>query len=440
MKKISALLLFVLLFDFLTPSAFAATLTDDACSGEFNSGSYVSEYTQCSSDQVSLSASGKSNGSGEFNSQIFDAGESTSWSTLSWVPVRPSMKELPDSSGADSGYSDGNINMTGNKLLYHLNESSGDIIDSSLTSSDGTVSGSPNYNQTGVLNGALKINSQSGAVVDTNSAWSNFVSNDVASVSFWVNPTGTPATRSASYQGENIVGTTGSARYFGVYRAVIGGEDKIWAYNWDTNEDRVGTTYSKDAWNHIAVVHSSGTLSIYFNGSFVDSVASGNTGALNGELHLGGQSLTATLDEVAVFNRALTANEIEDIYLRGAGRVKFQVRSCDDAACSGETFIGPNGTGSTYYSELTSTVTTTKPSKTLSSVSDNQYFQYKAVFESEDNSATALIDSVSVVNAVSGGGGGGGGEAVSEYPAWLYALVIIFAAYLLKTQVYKLQA
>ena len=43
------------------------------------------------------------------------------------------------------------------------------------------------------------------------------------------------------------------------------------------------------------------------------------------------QYFSGDLDEVAVYSRTLSAAEITDHYLRGALRLSFQVRSCDDA-------------------------------------------------------------------------------------------------------------
>jgi hypothetical protein len=53
---------------------------------------------------------------------------------------------------------------------------------------------------------------------------------------------------------------------------------------------------------------------------------------------------------------------------------KFQIRSCDDTICSGETFIGPDGTSSSYYLD--------SPEET--NISDNQYFQFIAYFSTYD--------------------------------------------------------
>ena len=91
-----------------------------------------------------------------------------------------------------------------------------------------------------------------------------------------------------------------------------------------------------------------------------------------------------------------------DHYRRGALRLKYQVRSCDDSACSGEAFIGPDGTNSSYYSEVNNT-SLGLPSFSLTNVDDNQYFQYKITFETSNSTYTPELNNVTVENNASGG-------------------------------------
>jgi hypothetical protein len=101
------------------------------------------------------------------------------------------------------------------------------------------------------------------------------------------------------------------------------------------------------------------------------------------------------VDELALFNRFLADSEILDHYKRGALKLTFQVRSCNDSACSGETFIGPDGTALTYYSEIDNN-TLNPPNFNLTNISKNRYFQYKAFFETSDNSFSPELVSVTI--------------------------------------------
>ncbi len=74
----------------------------------------------------------------------------------------------------------------------------------------------------------------------------------------------------------------------------------------------------------------------------------------------------------------------------GAYNITFKVRSCDDSACSGETFIGPDNTSSTYFTNETYNLL----NETLSP--NNTYFQYKAFFYTEDQNYTPMLFNVTV--------------------------------------------
>ncbi|MBU2562522.1 MAG: hypothetical protein KKF68_02590, partial [Nanoarchaeota archaeon] len=81
--------------------------------------------------------------------------------------------------------------------------------------------------------------------------------------------------------------------------------------------------------------------------------------------------------------RSLTDVEVLDIYKRGALRLSISARSCNDVLCDTEQYIsfGSNST-------LTN----------ISSLSNNQYFQYKLNFETDNYNYTPelLTDSVVV--------------------------------------------
>lgn len=82
----------------------------------------------------------------------------------------------------------------------------------------------------------------------------------------------------------------------------------------------------------------------------------------------------------------------------------LQVRSCNDAACSGETFVGPDGTGGTVF---------TAPVGEALVVSPNQYFQYQATFSGLD--LTSELSSVTLDYTTPDQGGGGGYPLFGTY-------------------------
>lgn len=153
-------------------------------------------------------------------------------------------------------------------------------------------------------------------------AISTLMSSSLGTISVWCKPTGTPVTKTYSYDGQTAVcDNTGlSGGYTGIMRAIIGGLDRIWVYNWDGNEDKVGIPYTNGEWVNIVWIHSGGQLYGYKNGVLVGQVASGNTQFMIYLFSIGQRfGATATnwvgrIGEVKVWNRALTQTEITRLY------------------------------------------------------------------------------------------------------------------------------
>lgn len=147
-------------------------------------------------------------------------------------------------------------------------------------------------------------------------AISSLFSNSEGSFAIWAKPTGSSPSVGNSYNGHCLIGDT--SRYTGLLRATIGGLDRIWAYNWDGNEDKAGATYTADAWNHLVWVHTGGNLYVYANGVQAASVASGNTSVMSGNPVMGdnggGSLFAGQLDDARIWNRGLSDSEIWSLY------------------------------------------------------------------------------------------------------------------------------
>lgn len=81
------------------------------------------------------------------------------------------------------------------------------------------------------------------------------------------------------------------------------------------------TTASSDSWNLVVATFASGTASISINGSAFET-ASGTHLNDSGALQIGDQfeGNSFSIDEVALFTRALTITEVGNIYNSGTGR------------------------------------------------------------------------------------------------------------------------
>jgi hypothetical protein len=140
-------------------------------------------------------------------------------------------------------------------------------------------------------------------------------------VSLWVKPTA----RTACEQPDPALCKVifgDRPKFWGITIGDLNGQDKIWVWNYDGNQDRVGVDYTLNTWVHITMVHAGGMLSVYRNGFLVGSTASGTTLQPNtgGQpvLYLGGMVIDTTswgftgeLDEVRLWNYARSASEIQ---------------------------------------------------------------------------------------------------------------------------------
>ncbi|MBE2199050.1 MAG: LamG domain-containing protein [Anaerolinea sp.] len=126
----------------------------------------------------------------------------------------------------------------------------------------------------------------------------------------WAYPTGTAPTAVSAAAGDILIGNA----YWGIARADIGGEDRLWLYNNDGDEDRLGIPYSNSEWTHIVLTHESGNLNAYKNGVLVGSIASGATTA-DADLLIG-SGYEGRLDDLRLWDSARSASAIQENMFR----------------------------------------------------------------------------------------------------------------------------
>ena len=382
--------------------------------------------------------------SGVFTSRVMDALSSQSWTSLAWTPTLPFFKALPDyASGAiqnetSTSYSslqgdtpavsDNNL-MTGIVGLWHLDEAAGTSgsgsVKDTANASGSTLNGTPNnvtFGANGKFNAAASFNGTSsyinfgnvaniGASDFTASAWFNSTSSGVNVI----------VSKSASTAQAGRWWTYMNAGLVNVYIDGVG----------NSGVSTTSTaTYNDGKWHHmVAVFKRTGTLTLYMDGASVGtpvsiSSFSASNLATTDYLYIGayedatgqapqaGDYFSGSIDEVALWNKALNTTEVKQLYQRGSSRLKFQVRSCSDNTCTtgSPTWQGPDGTSATYFSELdnmstqaatpSGTVNATLPSMTLntytSPVGTNRYFQYRTIFESDSSTTTLMPELKSV--------------------------------------------
>jgi hypothetical protein len=323
--------------------------------------------------QIALTGS---NVSGVFESQLFDNQVSRDWSTIAWVPTRPFGKPLPGNRVVESGYSAGNLNMLNNVLLLHLDEQApGNYADASGRGrvADCTLAPAcPTAGVPGRFRRAQRFSSSQFIRV------ANHADLEPASdltIAAWVRVLGIP-------NGDaNSVIAKGHQPFspFSSYALEIESHNNApavqdlprcyIAYRLPTDMTAVqeavlrGTTRlpADSGWHHLACTFSGSSIRLYVDGveERTLGIPAGSTldysmqdppltiGSFGGTV----QFMNGEIDEVSVYNQALSGGEIGDHYRRGAVRLRMQVRSCDDPACTGRPFVGPDATLNTSYSE-----------------------------------------------------------------------------------------
>lgn len=392
------------------PPPPATTSFNDDTQSEFNLGSHTNTQWNSGTSALGLSPAGLTARTGTYVSKIFDAGSSVTWNALGYLPRAPYGKQLPSPASAiESGYATGNMSMANNVMLMRLNETSGSIADSSGNNNNGTVFGSITYNTTALFNTGVSFSGGANNYIRVNSASNLNLPNAGGTVMLWIRPvittgtipqnTGMGIIRKPDYNG-NLAAPGGYSME--IYRNTPGGPTNLRMYlGWNngssppSNQSLIGSTnLQTNTWYHVAMTWNASTMTLYVNGA-PDGTATRTSGPLNWangteRLYIGhnlaSQSTgyawyNGVMDEIALFGRLLSPGEIAAAYQRGAYHPKLRIRSCNDAACAGETFVGPNGTAGTYFSDEANS--TLLPPVVTPNVPANQYFQYQLILDTD---------------------------------------------------------
>jgi hypothetical protein len=432
----------LILFYNLSLTAFAATFVDDS-EAEFDAGETKTNVQWDGGNSwIELTAAQTT---GTFESEIFDSESSSSdWSSLAWVPQRPSYKDI--TATTETAYSTGNVDVTGLKLLLHMEEASGTVEDSSGNDNDGTSNANPTYQATGQLGYGMdfQVGDNDFVEVSATEVTDLFDDSEDFTLAFWFN---------ADLLAEDDVGAvdilisksyTSHTTPWYQFDVRTEATKQITAQFWrsDNGNDKYlvassgNDAYDKNQWHHIVVIGDliNDEIYLYIDGSEVgsDTTTTGSFSDYATSLCIGANceaggvnsNFDGTIDEVALWDRILSDTEILDLYKRGAVSLKYQVRTCDDDACSGENFIGPAGTtaAADNWSELTDGDLGTPSINLVNALDanyfdDKQYFQYQANLATDNSSYIPELKSTTITYA--------SGAAVPEFKDYLLIATIM---------------
>jgi hypothetical protein len=156
---------------------------------------------------------------------------------------------------------------------------------------------------------------------DTSTAMSSFITATAATLCCWCYPTGSSPYIGALIYGQGIMIDYGVGA-IGFYRGQLSGVDGIYAATYYSG-DYVRIPYTASTWIHIALVldPANGYLYAYGDGVLVGSSYVGGSITLTGTLRFasryssgGGNYFAGSMDDMRIYNRALSASEIAQIY------------------------------------------------------------------------------------------------------------------------------
>jgi hypothetical protein len=218
--------------------------------------------------------------------------------------------------------------------LYHLN---GDVADSSVYARTGAQCTNPSVSVAGLwgtqayyFNGTNTCLRTGYNTMDPNGA-----------ISFWFK---SPVVLNSASSSQTLFDKVASSNDFAVFHN-LASDGTIGFRN-----QRSGTQYNaytktnvfdSNRWYHVVVTWGSLGTKIYLNGvleginSFT-GIPSGNTGYyyLASYTNGSGPYFNGSMEDFAIWNRALDANSVKELFNKGASRIGAKYRGCSDSTCS----------------------------------------------------------------------------------------------------------
>ena len=386
-----------------------ANLVDERLDGQFGAGTFVG--TRWVGDHVELAPGSKA---GDFLSRIHGVSTGTVWKTLTWSPGAPYGKNLPNAARAETGYRSANFDMAQNVLLLHFDEAldDGSPIGNAVggTALGGFTAGRIGRALNDTAQGYVRT-----SVLGSGSAF-NF-GTESFSWSLWAKTT-SACPGNAVYMGIENPGT-GLRPHLWLgctpLNAADGGSSGTLGMNVctrrvskeeDCTNAEGAAVVTDGAWHHLAIVkegHTPTKVSAYVDGKLQGSAQSTLKAPLVfedgvefavGAFSRGDFPADGAFDEAAVWRRALSAAEVLALYRRGAQRLTFQVRACEDSTCSNNPpFTGPGGDAAQAFSDPSQVLT---PPVGLAVTASGRFVQYKAHFESDDSAQSPTLYAVTL--------------------------------------------
>lgn len=356
---------------------------------DFNLGSYTNTEYILSNSMLELNSVGKTIGNGIYDSAIIDSGKPSSWESVTITPNDKYNFTLPDNQQSVNTGAAGVIDMSGNFLLLHLDDIGSTITDTSGNNNNGT---SVNTSQVlGQFANARRFNGTSSYIEIGNSASLNPTTE--ITIETWIKWNINPA---SGAQWAQIINKNVDNQY----QIQHNYNNSAFEFAIRTNVNRryvLGTTVPQQGvWYHVVGTYNGSSMRIYVNGnlentiSLTGTIQSSTTPLRIGSRTSGDRFFNGDIDEVAIYNRALTGTEISSRYNSGKAKLLMQVRACEQSDCSDAGFSGPDGTLGSFYNTEQSNIII------LNSQYFGRYFQYKIVMETGSSNFSPRINALAI--------------------------------------------
>jgi len=198
---------------------------------------------------------------------------------------------------------------------YPLDATSGTVaVDANGSSNNGVVSGAT-WNSSGRFNGCLVFNGASSTVQITNPLCNDF------SIALWVKTTQAPGS-GQWYNGVGLIDADAPANNDDFGTALVGGKFAFGVGNPDTTILST-SSINNGAWHFCVATRqqATGVICVYVDGN-LQATGTANRNTLNATARLlfgayasGNGYFNGSLDEVKIFNRTLSSNEVAALYL-----------------------------------------------------------------------------------------------------------------------------
>lgn len=335
-------------------------------------------------------------------SRLFDFGSPQSIDNITVNLGFPYGLALPPQ-GAVSGnvetqFSSGNIDMTDNVLLYRFDQGPYDTTPDAILD----FSGRNNYGTNGSVSlladasgpqgNAVVFDEASDVVTVADDA--NLDEFDDFTISTWVKVNDLPTANASRILSKDTDQMTLSDAFAILitrgYRIRARVEIANTAYELTSGDREIP---HHKTWTHVAVTRKQTEWRLYVDGEQIaydnnlpaGSIDSSSTPLVIGKhARLGDRNIYASIDETAIWRRELSAVSIKDIYRRGINRIQFQIQACDDSSCEGDDWLGPDGSGNTWFEQNSWTNTADFQLDVSSLALSSRYFRYRMRLSSSD--------------------------------------------------------